>query len=75
MAASLFLRATGGDNDGMVTTESQRWGEVIEELEADHFAQIGWSLRPQALELYVRILRRVARDNGSRSRRRRRAAG
>ncbi len=52
----------GGDrlpNDGMVLADSQRWGEVVFEIEADHFAQIGWSRRFDAADFYAELLREL----------------
>ena len=40
-----YLRRTAGDNDGIVPAESQKWGEVLGEVHADHWEQIGWSRR------------------------------
>jgi triacylglycerol lipase len=59
LGSHLFLRRGGGANDGLVTVESQRWGETLEEIDANHFAQIGWSLRFRATALYLRLLRRI----------------
>lgn len=52
----LYLKKVAGGNDGIVPAESQKWGEVIEEVEADHWAQIGWSTSFNALPLYERIV-------------------
>ena len=41
-------------------TASQRWGTVLREIEADHWAQIGWSVRFDAVALYGEILRELA---------------
>lgn len=50
----------------MVPAASQAWGEVLREIEADHWAQIGWS--PQlrgsvekfdALAFYEELLREL----------------
>src|SRR6266566_88943 len=38
----LYLAETAGPNDGVVPTSSQARGEVVREIEADHWAQIGW---------------------------------
>src|SRR5207302_1670047 len=56
----LYLSAHGGRNDGIVPQESQRWGKVLREIEADHWAQGGWSLRFDAVPLYEEILRELA---------------
>lgn len=39
----LFLAQRYGANDGLVPASSQEWGEVLGTVEADHWAQIGWS--------------------------------
>jgi triacylglycerol lipase len=41
--AHLYICAKAGANDGLVPAASQRWGDVLSEIEADHWAQIGWS--------------------------------
>jgi triacylglycerol lipase len=46
-------------NDGMVPAASQRWGEVLREIGADHFAQVGWSHRFDAPEFYAELLREL----------------
>jgi triacylglycerol lipase len=40
--AHAYLRRISGRNDGLVPIASQYWGETLAEIEADHFAQIGW---------------------------------
>ncbi|MFL5310583.1 MAG: lipase family alpha/beta hydrolase, partial [Myxococcales bacterium] len=54
-----YLSARSGANDGLVPSASQGWGKVIREVEADHWAQIGWSLRFDAVGLYEDILREL----------------
>ena len=56
----LYLSARSGPNDGIVPASSQRWGQVLREVEADHWAQVGWSLRFDAVALYEEILRDLA---------------
>jgi triacylglycerol lipase len=56
----LWLTRHGGANDGIVPAFSQRWGTVLREVEADHWAQVGWSLRFDAVALYEEILRELA---------------
>ena len=51
--------AAAGANDGLVPAASQRWGEVLREVDADHFAQIGWTRRFDAAELYAELLREL----------------
>jgi triacylglycerol lipase len=54
-----LLLAREGPNDGVVSLASQAWGEVIAEIEADHWAQIGWSPRFDAAELFEELLREL----------------
>src|SRR5438132_5979679 len=54
-----FLTARAGANDGMVPAASQGWGKVMREIEADHWAQIGWSRGFGAVALYQDILREL----------------
>jgi triacylglycerol lipase len=66
MAAHAYLKRTGGVNDGLVCVSSQYWGEVLAEIEADHFAQIGWKVTMRgtfdALGLYAFIVARLGDD-------------
>ena len=55
----LWMKRSAGANDGVVPASSQRWGEVIAEIEADHWAQTGWSRHFDAAEFYVRLLREL----------------
>lgn len=55
----MWLDLEVGANDGMVPAASQRWGDVLREIDADHFAQIGWSRRFDAAELYSELLREL----------------
>lgn len=55
----MWLDREVGANDGIVPAASQRWGDVIEEIDADHLAQIGWSRRFDAAELYAELLREL----------------
>jgi triacylglycerol lipase len=50
-----YLRRKVGPNDGMVPASSQRWGDVLFEIEADHWAQIGWSGGFDAGPFYVAL--------------------
>jgi len=54
-----FLTARAGANDGLVPLASQGWGKVMREIEADHWAQIGWSRGFDAVALYEDILREL----------------
>jgi triacylglycerol lipase len=56
IATHLLLKKRTGKNDGLVPCDSQRWGEVLAEFDADHWAQIGWSERFDAPALYVRVV-------------------
>lgn len=56
-----FSRWRAGPSDGLVPAESQRWGRVLFEIDADHWAQIGWSWRYDARGLYERVLRELGR--------------
>lgn len=42
--AHAYLRKVAGANDGLVPMSSQYWGETLAEIEADHFAQVGWQV-------------------------------
>lgn len=54
------LTRLAGPNDGLVPASSQRWGKVLLEVEADHWAQVGWSLSFDAVAMYEQILRELA---------------
>jgi triacylglycerol lipase len=55
----VYLSERAGENDGLVPTACQVWGEVIREIEADHWGQIGWSATFDALALYEELLREL----------------
>jgi len=55
----LWMRPRWGPNDGMVPASSQRWGEVLAEVEADHWAQTGWSRHFEAADFWVRLVREL----------------
>ena len=55
-----YIRRAAGVNDGLVPVRSQHWGEVFAEIDADHFAQIGWRNHFDALALYRSIVARFA---------------
>lgn len=48
-----------GPNDGLVPVASQRWGEVLLEVDADHWAQVGWSKATSVLAMYTAIMREL----------------
>jgi len=54
-----YLSQKAGRNDGLVPASSQRWGTVLREIEADHWAQIGWSSRFDAVGLYADLVREL----------------
>jgi hypothetical protein len=58
----VLLEREVGDNDGVVPTASQRWGEVMGEIEADHWAQVGWSLGFDAARFYDQLVRALRRQ-------------
>ncbi len=51
-----YLRRIAGPNDGLVPVSSQLWGAVVEEIEADHWAQVGWSHRFDAPLFYADVV-------------------
>jgi triacylglycerol lipase len=67
--AHAFLRRASGANDGLVPVSSQYWGETLAEIEADHFAQIGWRVGARAsfdaLGLYAFIVARLGDAPGA----------
>jgi triacylglycerol lipase len=50
-----FLQRRAGDNDGIVPASSQRWGEVLGEIDVDHWGAIGWSSRFDAGAFYEEL--------------------
>jgi triacylglycerol lipase len=50
-----FLQWRAGDNDGIVPASSQRWGEVLGEIDADHWGAVGWSHRFDAAAFYEQL--------------------
>jgi triacylglycerol lipase len=61
--AHAYLRRIAGPNDGLVPIASQYWGECLAEIEADHFAQIGWRVTMRssfdAPALYAFVIARL----------------
>lgn len=53
----LWLKRRAGENDGVVPASSQMWGEILARIEADHFAQVGWSLHFDAADFYAWLAR------------------
>lgn len=56
IATHRILLERAGQNDGLVPASSQRWGEVLGTVEADHWAQIGWSRSFDAPAFYEKIV-------------------
>ncbi len=54
-----LIHARAGDNDGLVPLESQKWGEVLGTIDADHWAQIGWSGSFDAPAFYEALVREL----------------
>jgi triacylglycerol lipase len=54
-----YLSRSSGPNDGVVPLASQAWGEVLAEIEADHWAQIGWSRGFDAAALFEELMREL----------------
>lgn len=54
-----FLARRGEPSDGIVPRDSQRWGVVLQEIEADHWEQIGWGERADAGTLFEGIVREL----------------
>jgi hypothetical protein len=55
----LYLSDRAGENDGLVPTASQPWGELLGRVDADHWAQIGWSATFDAQAFYADLLREL----------------
>jgi triacylglycerol lipase len=55
-----YLLRKAGRNDGIVPAASQLWGEPIGEVEADHWAQIGWFGRFDVQGFYARLALQLA---------------
>jgi triacylglycerol lipase len=55
LASWALLRKTAGANDGVVPASSQRWGDVLAEIDADHFAQVGRSKAFDASAFYEQL--------------------
>jgi triacylglycerol lipase len=54
-----YLLRAAGENDGLVPTASQSWGEVLGRIEADHWGQIGWSTSFDAPGFYEQVIREL----------------
>jgi len=51
-----YLARGAAASDGLVPAASQRRGEILAELELDHWAQVGWSSRHDAASLMLGML-------------------
>ena len=56
-----FIKRKMGDNDGIIPTSSQEWGEVLLIVDADHWAQVGWSGSVDTPAIYEAIARELRR--------------
>lgn len=54
-----FLDRRAGTSDGIVPAASQVWGDLLFEVPADHWAQVGWSKRFDARPLYRDIVQHL----------------
>lgn len=61
LSSHTYILARAGDNDGMVPAASQYWGETFDEVDADHWAQIGWSSYFDANRMYLRVIEQLRR--------------
>jgi triacylglycerol lipase len=52
----MWLRRRAGTSDGLVPSASQKWGTLLFEVPADHWAQIGWRLGYDTRALYDEIV-------------------
>ena len=52
-------RMIAGPNDGVVPTASQVHGEELRQIEADHWAQIGWGRGFDVLSFYEELLQEL----------------
>ncbi|BDG06341.1 esterase/lipase family protein [Anaeromyxobacter oryzae] len=55
----LWLLDRAGESDGVVPAASQRWGDLLRTVDADHWAQIGWSRHFDATAFYLELLREL----------------
>ncbi len=60
----LFKRE--GENDGLVSVDSSRWGTYVETIDADHAQQIGIDLTPSgtfdSTEFYAGVVAMLSRE-------------
>lgn len=58
--AHQYLLRKVGPNDGIVPAASQRWGEAVGEVAADHWAQVGWFGSFDVESFYTRLAEGLA---------------
>ena len=59
-----LLERQAGHNDGLVPVSSQEWGEVLLIVDADHWAQVGWSPMGVDTPAIYEAIARALRDRG-----------
>jgi triacylglycerol lipase len=59
-ASHAYLKRRAGTNDGVVPASSQVWGRPLCEIQAHHWAQIGWFTAYDARPLYSTIIDHLA---------------
>ncbi|KAI1292762.1 hypothetical protein EDD11_008579 [Mortierella claussenii] len=65
-----IIKAKEGENDGLVSTQSAKWGQYVETVEADHWdlnnrwrLKIGYNQKPfDAVDLYMSLATRLHKD-------------
>jgi triacylglycerol lipase len=60
VASHAYVKQRAGTNDGLVPAWSQRWGNLLCEVQADHWAQIGWFTSYDARPVYTKIVEHLA---------------
>jgi triacylglycerol lipase len=60
LASHAYVKQRAGTNDGVVPAWSQRWGRMLCEIQADHWAQIGWFSSYDARPVYSMIVQHLA---------------
>ncbi len=60
IASHAYVKQRAGTNDGLVPAWSQRWGNILCEVQADHWAQIGWFTSNDARPVYTLIVEHLA---------------
>jgi triacylglycerol lipase len=60
VASHAYIKQRAGTNDGVVPAWSQHWGRTLCEIQADHWAQIGWFTSYDARPVYSTIVKHLA---------------